>query len=229
MMFYTQWPSTEERMMQGLIVDWGGVLTMPIHTAIGSWLTTAGVDHHHYGEVVRRWVEPLPGESSPVHQLERGELAVEDFEHLLSAALAHEGSTVEARGLVDRMFADLAIYENAMTSLVIRARAAGVRTALLSNSWGNDYDRSDWHEMFDTVVISGEVGMRKPEPGIFELVLHRIGLPAHECVLIDDMAHNIVAAKQAGLAGIVHRTFAETAAELKALFPGAGWIQQTLH
>jgi len=215
--------------MHGLIVDWGGVLTMPIPTAIGNWLRATGVDQDHYGEVVRRWVEPLPGESSPVHQLERGELAVEDFEHLMSAALAHEGSRVEAHGLVAKMFADLAIYEVSMTALVTRARAAGIRTALLSNSWGNDYDRSDWHEMFDTVVISGEVGMRKPERGIFELVVHRIGLPAEECVFIDDMAHNIVAAEQAGLVGIVHRTFDETVAELEAFFPGAGWIQQRLH
>jgi len=215
--------------MQGLIVDWGGVLTMPIHTAIGSWLTATGVDQDHYGAVVRRWVQPLPGESSPVHQLERGELALEDFEHLLSAALAREGSLVEARGLVGRMFADLAIYEDTMTSLVTRARSAGVRTALLSNSWGNEYDRSDWQEMFDAVVISGEVGMRKPEPGIFELALRRIGLLAGECVFIDDMAHNVDAAQQAGLAGIVHRTFDETAAELEALFPGASWIHQRLH
>jgi len=213
-------------MMQGLIVDWGGVLTMPIHNAIGSWLKVAGVDYNHFGEVLRRWVEPLPGQSSPVHRLERGELAVEDFEHLLSAALALEGSTVEAPGLVGEMFADLAIYEYSMTSLVTRARAAGIRTGLLSNSWGNEYDRSDWHEMFDVVVISGEVGMRKPEPGIFELALTRIGLPAEECVFIDDMAHNIVAAELAGLVGIVHRTFDETAAELEALFPGAGWIHQ---
>jgi epoxide hydrolase-like predicted phosphatase len=215
--------------MQGLIVDWGGVLTMPIHTAIGRWLKATGVDHDHYGQVVRRWVEPMPGESSPVHRLERGELAVEEFEHLLSAALAREGSMVEAQGLVGRMFADLAIYEDSMTSLVTRARAAGIRTALLSNSWGNEYDRSDWHEMFDTVVISGEVGMRKPEPEIFELILHRIGLPADECVLIDDMAHNIVAAQQAGLAGIVHRTFDETASELGDLFPGADWIHQRVN
>jgi len=212
--------------MHGLIVDWGGVLTMPIHTAIAGWLKAAGVDHNHYGEVVRRWVEPSPGEMSPVHLLERGELAVEDFELLLSTALAREGSTVEARGLVGRMFADLAIYEDSMTSLVTRARSAGIRTALLSNSWGNQYDRSDWHEMFDVVVISGEVGMRKPEPGIFELALKRIGLPAEECVFIDDMAHNIVAAEQAGLVGIVHRTFDETAAELEAVFPGADWIHQ---
>ena len=215
--------------MKGLIVDWGGVLTMPVHAAIGSWLKATGVDQNHYGSVVRRWVQPMPGEGSPVHRLERGELAVEDFEHLLSAALAAEGSRVEAQGLVGKMFADLAIYEDSMTSLVTRARSAGVRTALLSNSWGNEYDRSDWQEMFDAVVISGEVGMRKPEPGIFELALRRIGLLAGECVFIDDMAHNVDAAQQAGLAGIVHRTFDETAAELELLFPGASWIHQRLH
>ncbi len=210
--------------MQGLIVDWGGVLTMPIHMAIGSWIKATGVDLDHYGAVLGRWVEPLPGEMSPVHQLERGEIALEDFEHLLSSALAREGSAVEAQGLVTTMFADLAIYEDSMTSLVTRAHAAGVRTALLSNSWGLDYDRSDWVDMFDVVVISGEVGMRKPERQIFDLTLDRIRLPAAECVFIDDMAHNVAAAGEAGLAGILHRSFDQTASELEALFPGAGWI-----
>lgn len=210
--------------MQGLIVDWGGVLTMPIHMAIGSWIKATGVDLDHYGAVLGRWVEPPPGEMSPVHQLERGEIALEDFEHLLSSALAREGSAVEAQGLVTTMFADLAIYEDSMTSLVTRAHAAGVRTALLSNSWGLDYDRSDWLDMFDVVVISGEVGMRKPERQIFDLTLDRIRLPAAECVFIDDMAHNVAAAGEAGLAGILHRSFDQTASELEALFPGAGWI-----
>ena len=214
--------------MQGLIVDWGGVLTMPIHTAIGSWLKITGVDRQHYGAVLGRWVQPSPGVVSPIHQLERGELAVEEFEQLLSAALAQEGSAVEAQGLVSTMLADLSIYEDSMTSLVTRAHAAGVRTGLLSNSWGDGYDRSDWHEMFDAVVISGEVGMRKPEPQIFDLALDRIGLPAGECVFIDDMPQNIAAAAEAGLVGIVHRTFDETARELEALFPGAGWIHQRL-
>src|SRR5665647_1472340 len=201
--------------MQGLIVDWGGVLTMPIHSAIASWLKVTGVDRDHYGAVVRRWVEPLPGDISPVHRLERGEIAVEDFEHLLSAALAQEGSTVEAQDLIGQMFADLAIYEDSMTSMVTRAHAAGVRTA--------------WDQMFDAVVISGEVGMRKPERGIFDLALDRIGLPAAECVFIDDVPDNIEAAVEAGLVGIVHRTFDETAGELAALFPGAGWIHQRIH
>jgi len=215
--------------MQGLIVDWGGVLTMPIHVATGIWLKATGVDREHYGAVLRRWVAPDSDESSPIHRLERGELRVEEFEHLLSAALALEGSAVEARGLVGKMLADLAVYEDSMTSLVTRAHAAGIRTGLLSNSWGNDYDRTGWHEMFDAVVISGEVGMRKPEREIFDLVLSQIGLPAAECVFVDDMEHNIVAAQRAGLVGIVHRGFAETAAALETHFPGAGWIHHRLN
>jgi len=214
--------------MQGLIVDWGGVLTMPIHTAIGNWLKATGVDRDHYGAVLARWVQPSPGVISPIHRLERGELAVDEFEHLLAAALAQEGSTVAAQGLVRAMFADLSIYEDTMTSLVTRAHAAGIRTALLSNSWGNDYDRSDWQEMFDAVVISGEVGMRKPDREIFELALGRIGLPAGECVFIDDIPRNVAAAAQAGLVGIVHRSFDETTGELESLFPGAAWIHQRL-
>ena len=107
-----------------------------------------------------------------------------------------------------------------------QAGAQGVTTGLLSNSWGNDYDRSQWHEMFDAVVISGEVGLRKPEPEIFALTLERIGLPAGECAFVDDLPHNVLAAAQVGLVGIVHRTFEETAAELEALFPGAGWVRQ---
>ena len=133
-----------------------------------------------------------------MHRLERGEIPLEDFEHALAAALAAEGSAVEAEGLVGQMLADLAVYEDSMTSLVTRAQAAGVRTALLSNSWGHDYDRSQWHEMFDAVVISGEVGLRKPEPEIFALTLERIGLPAGECAFVDDLPHNVAAAAQAG-------------------------------
>jgi putative hydrolase of the HAD superfamily len=216
----------EEAMMQGLIVDWGGVLTPPLHDAIGAWLTATGVDRDHYGTVLRRWVQPPDGEVSPVHLLERGEMPLEEFERALAGALAAEGSAVEAEGLVGQMLVDLAVYEDSMTSLVTRAHAAGVRTALLSNSWGNDYDRSQWHEMFDAVVISGEVGLRKPEPEIFALTLERLGLPAGECAFVDDLPHNVLAAAQVGLVGIVHRTFEETAAELEALFPGAGWVHQ---
>ena len=214
-------------MRRGLIVDWGGVLTAPLHVAVRRWVESSGVNHDHYLAVVRRWVDPRPGEASPVHQLERGELALVEFERALADALAAEGSRVEAEGLVTQMFADLTHYEESMTSLVGRARSAGVRTALLSNSWGNDYDRSDWDALFDAVVISGEVGLRKPEPEIFTLALDHLGLAAADCVFVDDLPHNVEAATRLGMAGVVHRSFEETADALADHFPGASWIHPT--
>ena len=72
--------------------------------------------------------------------------------------------------------------------------------------------------MFDVVVISGEVGMRKPEPRIFEHTLALIGVAAEECVFVDDIRHNIEAAVTVGMVGVLHRTYDETRVELEALF-----------
>jgi len=93
-----------------------------------------------------------------------------------------------------------------------------IRTALLSNSWGNDYPRDGWEEMFDVVVISGEVGMRKPEPEIFEHTARLLDLPAGQCVFVDDMPHNVEAALRLGFVGVRHQSYAATAAQLEALF-----------
>jgi HAD superfamily hydrolase (TIGR01509 family) len=105
-----------------------------------------------------------------------------------------------------------------MSALVRRARHSGLRTGLLSNSWGNDYPRDGWDEMFDVVVISGEVGMRKPEPGIFRHTLALIGLEPAECVFVDDLPHNIAAAVEVGMVGVLHTSYAESLAELEVLF-----------
>ena len=88
----------------------------------------------------------------------------------------------------------------------------------MSNSWGNDYPRDGWDDMFDGVVISGEVGMRKPEPRIFEHALGLIGLPPQQCVFIDDIDANVVAARALGISGIHHVAVQETLAELERLF-----------
>ena len=98
--------------------------------------------------------------------LERGEIAVADFEAMLADELGRLGSPVTAQGLLGRLLAGLEEPEPRMFDLVRAARTAGLRTALLSNSWGNTYPREGWDSLFDAVVISGEVGMRKPEERI---------------------------------------------------------------
>ena len=89
---------------------------------------------------------------------------------------------------------------------------------MLSNSWGCDeYPRADFPGLFDAVVISGEVGMRKPEEGIFLYAARALGLAPAECVFIDDMEANVAAAAGCGMTGLLHTEAQSTAAALRGL------------
>ncbi|MGH3418016.1 MAG: HAD-IA family hydrolase, partial [Streptosporangiaceae bacterium] len=91
--------------------------------------------------------------------------------------------------------------------------------ALLSNSWGGDeYPRADFPALFDAVVISAEVGMRKPEAAIFLLAAEALRLDPRECAFVDDVAANVAAAAACGMTGVLHTDPAATAAALADLF-----------
>jgi epoxide hydrolase-like predicted phosphatase len=207
--------------LRALVVDWGGVLTEPLDSAIRAWAEIDGVEFEHYVDVMRTWLGPHQGElarDNPVAALERGEIEVPHFEEQLAQRLAQAaGREVRAVGLLQRMF-DQFEHAPAMSALVLRARRAGLRTGLLSNSWGNEYPREGWDEMFDAIVISGEVGMRKPEPEIFAHALDLLGVLAEETVFVDDLAHNVQAAVELGLVGVHHTSYETTASELEELF-----------
>lgn len=159
-----------------------------------------------------------PAGSSPVHRLERGEISGPDFERELAVELARRGSSVPADGLLARMLAGLQALDDDMIGLVRRARRRGIRTALLSNSWGDHYPDALWDGLFDAVVISGQVGMRKPEPEIFRYACARLDLTPAECVMVDDLPHNVSGAVAVGMVAVHHHSFAETAAELEIFF-----------
>ncbi len=213
--------SNDEPEFKGLLVDWGGVLTVPLPAAVQAWADADGVDLAHYVAIMRDWFGDQVGheaEINPVHALERGEMQVPHFEQRLASELTLRiGQHVQADGLVARMFAYFDLLPD-MPALVRRARAAGIRTALLSNSWGLDYPRDGWDDMFDAVIISGEVGMRKPEERIYRLAAEAVELPASQCVFVDDMQVNIAGAVDAGMVGVLHRGYESTAFELETLF-----------
>ncbi|WP_218566543.1 HAD-IA family hydrolase [Vallicoccus soli] len=207
--------------LTGLVVDWGGVLTGSLELSTGAWAEAEDVDLDSFREVLRTWLGgdvAAAAEQNPLYALERGEVAVPDFERRLAERLrSRSGAPLRAEGLLARMF-DHFVHAPEMAALVLRARRSGLRTALLSNSWGNDYPRDGWDDMFDEVVISGEVGMRKPEARIYAHVLDRLRLPAGECVFVDDLRANVAAAVAVGMVGVVHETYEATAAELEVLF-----------
>lgn len=202
----------------GIVIDWGGVLTSPLTEAIEGWIDEEGLDPEHYYRVMWSWIGAsygADGPAGPVHALERGEVSPEEFEQRLAAELRMaDGSEVAAEGLLSRMFSGFTPVEE-MYHLVRRARRQGVRTCLLSNSWGNGYPRHLFADTFDAIVISGEVGMRKPEPEIFAHATELLGLPAEECVFVDDVEHNIKAARALGMRTILHRDPEQTRARLE--------------
>jgi putative hydrolase of the HAD superfamily len=207
--------------LRGLLVDWYGVLTDGLDTALTAWCEADGLDYRAFRSAMEEWFGDAgyrEATYNPVHALERGELEVPHFEVRLAERLSRpDGSPVPAEGLLHRMF-DRFEHAPDMAGLVVRARRAGLRTALVSNSWGDHYLRDGWNDMFDAVVISGEVGMRKPEERIFRLALERIGLTAAECVFVDDHPTNVRAAAELGIVAVHHTDYETTAAELEALF-----------
>ena len=212
-------PSAE---LRGLVVDWGGVLTNSIRSTVKLWVEAEGIDWNSYVDCMRPWLNEAYGgpavTANPVHALERGECTVPEFEAVFASRLARtDGGPVPPDGLLGRMFAASETVP-AMYDLLRSARAADVRTCLLSNSWGSEwYDRTGFAELFDGVVISCEVGMRKPEPEIFAHAAKLIGLPADACVFVDDVQANIDAAEACGMTGVHHSDPAVTTQRVAAL------------
>ncbi|SEM78853.1 HAD family hydrolase [Nonomuraea pusilla] len=206
-------------MTGGVLIDWGGVLTTGLSDAVAQWIAADRIDGDHYRRVMRELVEHAyeGAARNAVHALERGEIDGATFERELAARLLTlDGVPPAAEGLLERMFAGFERVEP-MYDMLRALREQGVRTCLLSNSWSNTYPRDGWDEVFDAVVISGEVGMRKPEPAIFLHALDQVGLPGERCVFIDDMEANVTAARGLGINGIHHRDPDTTIAELESL------------
>lgn len=209
----------EDKTVKAVITDWGGVLTSPLNDAVGAWLAADGIDAARYRTVMRGWVKQAydGAGTNPIHGLEDGSLAPAEFERLLAAELLTvDGGPVAATGLISRMFGAFSPVEP-MYEALRAARAHGTRTALLSNSWGNAYPRDLFADLFDAVVISCEVGMRKPDERIFQHVLGLLGLDAAECAFIDDIEHNVRAAEAVGIHGIHHTSPDATIGELREL------------
>lgn len=205
---------------RALVVDWGGVLTVGLDECVPRWAEQDGIDLATFNELLVSWQNGAGDrpDVNPLHALERGELRLAEFERILADGLRRvDGRPVRGEGLATRMFATFD-YVPAMLDVVRRVRGSGVRTALLSNSWGNEYPREGWDELFDVVVISGEVGMRKPEPRIFQHTLDLVDCPPGDVVFVDDHPLNVRAAAGLGMIGVLHRGPQPTTRRLSELF-----------
>jgi epoxide hydrolase-like predicted phosphatase len=193
---------------RGLIIDYGGVLTTNLFASFGAFCEREGLDP---AQVARAFRDDREARRALV-DFECGRLDDAAFEAMLAPRLG-----VGEDGLIRGLFAGVG-PEPAMIDAVRAAKAAGVRTALLSNSWGStSYDRTGWDQLFDATVISGEVGIRKPDPAIYEIASERLGVTPAETVFVDDLEQNLGPAQALGMAVVHHVDTARTIAELERL------------
>jgi putative hydrolase of the HAD superfamily len=195
--------------VRGLIVDFGGVLTTNVFDSFKAFCRAEGLPEDTVKNMFRERGEGL----ALLRELEKGEITAAEFSERFSPLLG-----VAPDDLVERLFGGVAPDEP-MVGAVRRARAAGVKTGLISNSWGEGlaYDPALLDELFDAVVISGEVGLHKPQPEIFLLGAERIGVAPEECVFVDDLRENCAGAEAVGMTAILHRGAEGTLPQLQEL------------
>ncbi len=195
--------------IRGLLVDWGGVMTTNLFRSFSDFCEQEGLDSGVLVQLFRG--------SEQARELligfEEGRVEEARFEAELGSLLGLD----TADGLIDRLFSG-ATLEPSMVDAVRAARAAGIATGLISNSWGTSrYPRELLGELFDGVVISGEVGIRKPAPRIYELGAQAITRAPEECVFIDDLPFNLPPATELGMATVHHTAADTTIPELERL------------
>ncbi|MEU1284491.1 HAD family phosphatase [Kitasatospora sp. NPDC005856] len=181
---------------RGLILDFFGVLTFNMVEVISAFEGREGIAR---GTFLRAWADPRGQEL--FRQLELARISQVDWNNGFAALMGVAPDNLMARYLHD------AFPAYPVVEVARQARAAGVRTAVLSNSLGREpydpYAGFDLVGSFDEVVLSAEVGLRKPDPAIFRLVLDRLGVSAEECLFVDDSEQNLATAAELGITPVL--------------------------
>ena len=196
-------------MRRGLLVDFGGVLTTNVFESFRTFCAQEGLDPDAFLDLFRS----DPEARAELRQVETGRMSEDEFARRIGRRLGLR----ETDGLIDRLFAGIR-PDGEMVAAVKRVKAAGIKTGLVSNSMGSGrYDREAFPELFDGVVISGQVGLHKPEPEIFRLGAERLGVPPSDCVFVDDLRENCEGAEAVGMTAVLHRGADTTLPELERL------------
>jgi putative hydrolase of the HAD superfamily len=192
---------------KALLVDFGGVLTTDIWSSFAAFCEQRGLD----ADAAKQLFREDPDALATLRGLETGEVEPADFERRFAALLG-----TEPEGLVEGLFAGLRSNEP-IVKAVERAQEVGVPTGLISNSWVMDHYTDEIRDLFDVVVISAEVGLHKPQPEIYLLAAERLGVPAEDCVFVDDLRENCAGAEAVGMTAVLHRDSAETISRVEEL------------
>ncbi len=205
--------------IEAIVSDFGGVLTTPLLTSFMAVQDKIGISPENLGRAMRAIAEE-DGEN-PLYALEKGEIAEVDFLARLGDGLEPLlGHRPELHRFRETYFE--ALHPNPpMIELMRELKASGRRMAMLTNNV------REWEplwrsmlpvdEIFETVVDSGFVGVRKPEARIYEMTVERLGLPPAACLFIDDLAHNCDGARAVGMNTVHFQDNEQAIPEIRAV------------
>ncbi|MFE6052192.1 HAD family hydrolase [Kitasatospora sp. NPDC056446] len=181
-----------------LILDFVGVLTANAGPAHREWCLAQGLE-------AGAWRQTLgyePEASRLYTELEAGRLSQAEWNRRVAPILG----VPEHENLMGRAWSGVRPADD-IIALARSARQAGLKVALLSNSFGLDpydpYGALGVWELFDVTVISEREGVAKPDPEIYRLTLDRLALPGEACVFVDDHPRNLPPAEALGITTVL--------------------------
>jgi len=199
---------------EGLLIDVGGVLTTDIFPSFDAYCAREGLAVGSFRELYFG----SPEMKEVLHRLELGELHHTEAQPELARLLGLPPEREE--GLFPGLYQEVR-FVPAMTDAVEALRRSGVRTGVLSNSWWFPmYDKPFYGRAFDVQLISGKLGMRKPQRAMFERGIEALGIAPERIVFVDDFEENLPPARALGMTTVLHSPDdpARTLAELERLF-----------
>jgi putative hydrolase of the HAD superfamily len=197
-----------------VLVDFGGVITTSVLQALEEFSESLGAS--------RALILQLLGHDAEARQLlvdhECGRIDADVFDRGFAERLCARGVEVQPDRLSARMQAGLRRDEDTVR-LIEELRAARIPIALVSNAFGRDcYAGFDLNALADVVVISSEVGVRKPSRRIYDIACQRLGIDPGQAVMVDDLQQNLDGAARLGIAGVLHTGAADTRKQLSERF-----------
>jgi len=200
---------------RAFISDFGGVLTSPLYEGFLAYQEESGVSLEALGRAMARASEEHG--DHPLFVLERGEITEREFRARIEPHLEDGFDLSRLRAL----YFERLEPNRAMIDFVRALRGRGTRTALLTNNvreweplWRSKLPEID--ELFEVVVDSAFVGMRKPDPAIYELTLGRLGVRAEDCVFVDDLEPNCETARGLGMIAVRFESPEQAIPELRS-------------
>ena len=216
---------TAQRPIRAVISDFGGVLTNKLIEAFAAFQDETGISAEQLGRAMQR-VGERDGEY-PLFRLERGEVTEVDFLENLSWGLEDELGHRPTLHRFREIYFDALHPNEPMLDLMRELRGQGFRMAILTNNvreWEELWrSKLPLDEIFEVIVDSGWVGMRKPQHEIYHLTIERLGdgLGPTDCLFVDDNELNVEAARELGMIAVQFHSNEQAIGEIRAALDGA--------